>query len=244
MRPHVVKKIGLLGVLALCAVFFIMKKSIGRADEAHARLGEPEWAAHHEQVLRSPQRQSSKVVVAGDSIIEILASDTEACRNSIGPYQPLWLGFSGDTTSNLLWRLEHGELEGVRPEAVVLLIGTNNTRKSRIGFWSTQSDADGVLKTVQIIHDKLPNTHVVVFSIMPTAQWNWKEHKDMEINQRVSSLLRGYNYATWIDISRLFQTDHRELDRTLFMDQVHPNHTGRVRLCNAIGEAISPYMNR
>jgi len=43
------------------------------------------------------------------------------------PRKALNLGFSGDTTAHLLWRLDHGEVDGLHPKAVVLLIGTNNT---------------------------------------------------------------------------------------------------------------------
>ena len=35
-------------------------------------------------------------------------------------------GWGADTTQNILWRLNNGELDGVNPKVIVLLAGTNN----------------------------------------------------------------------------------------------------------------------
>ena len=45
------------------------------------------------------------------------------------------LGIGGDRTQHVLWRLDNGNIDGIKPKLAVLMIGTNNsaarTRPSR-----------------------------------------------------------------------------------------------------------------
>jgi len=41
------------------------------------------------------------------------------------------LGFPGDRTQNVLWRIQNGAIDGISPTLVTLMIGTNNIHESK-----------------------------------------------------------------------------------------------------------------
>ena len=88
------------------------------------------WMPRHERVKALAAKGGYPVVFIGDSITHRWEKPGKAAWDAnfgSGDYRALNLGFSGDSTENVLWRLDNGELDGLDPKAVVLMIGTNNT---------------------------------------------------------------------------------------------------------------------
>jgi beta-glucosidase len=75
------------------------------------------------------------------------------------------MGFSGDKTQHLLWRIEHGEIDNMSPEYTILLIGTNNAED-----YTADEIANGVNAIIDIIEEKLPNTHLILHRIFPRGE--------------------------------------------------------------------------
>ena len=85
------------------------------------------WMPRHEEKLAA-RASDPELVFLGDSITQGWEGEgAEAFEATFGQWRTLNLGFSGDRTENVLWRLEHGEVEGIDPKLVVMMIGTNNT---------------------------------------------------------------------------------------------------------------------
>ena len=76
-------------------------------------------------------------------------------------FRLLNLGCAGDTTQNVLWRLDHGELDGYRTRGVALMIGTNNSEPAG-------EIADGIKAIVRKILEKQPEAKVVLMPIFPS----------------------------------------------------------------------------
>jgi hypothetical protein len=99
------------------------------------RLREAWWAKRHNALLEQIKANPNVgLLLLGDSITQ----NYEKTKTPDENFQPTWqrfygpraalnAGFSGDRTEHVLWRLGHGEIDGIRPRAVLLLIGTNNT---------------------------------------------------------------------------------------------------------------------
>ncbi len=68
------------------------------------------------------------------------------------------LGFNGDGTEEVLWRLQHEEIDGIRPKVAVVMIGTNNsgTRKA-----PPEQTAAGVQAILTVLRAHLPETKIL-----------------------------------------------------------------------------------
>jgi beta-glucosidase len=129
--------------------------------EAHAKLVE------HVQANRGP----TDVLLVGDSITQQWGSVLErkplnaAWQKHFSRYQTVNLGIAGDKTQNVLWRLDHGGVEGLQPRLVVLLIGNNNmfyTRETGVA-----AAAQGIKACVENLRVKLPDAELIVATIFP-----------------------------------------------------------------------------
>jgi lysophospholipase L1-like esterase len=79
-------------------------------------------------------------------------------------------GWGADSTQNVLWRLEHGELDGIHPKIVVLMIGTNNVSghlPNGPNDEAVDDIADGIKAIVDSIRQKAPEAKIVLMGITP-----------------------------------------------------------------------------
>ena len=109
-----------------------------------------------------------RVVFLGDSITQGWGGEGRAeWESRFAPLVAANLGIGGDRTQNILWRIQHGALDGLRPELVVLKIGVNNLWEE-VFQCGPDRVADGVAACVVAIRAKCPATEVLVLGILPT----------------------------------------------------------------------------
>lgn len=210
------------------------------------------WMERHEQKLGRVHQGNCHLLFIGDSITQNY--------EKIGPapdelFNPTWeffygarqtinLGFSGDETEHVLWRLDHGEVDGIRPKVTVLLIGTNNTNNHR--DWTAVQTLAGIEAVVDDLHKRLPKTKVLIIGILPTDLGKDKSDKDSEINASLGHDYAHSKFVTVLDISQSFYKNGR-LDTTLFYDTrfspphgaLHPDTHGQGKLAAAIEPTLS-----
>jgi lysophospholipase L1-like esterase len=141
--------------------------------------------------------EKAQVIFIGDSITqgwEGAGKDVwahyYAARNALN------LGISGDRTQHVLWRLEHGNLDGLKPKAAVVMIGTNNSN----GEDNTPGQiVDGVTAIVKKLREKLPDTKVILVAIFPRNEnYSPQRGKILEVNQVLRKLADNQN-VYWSD---------------------------------------------
>jgi lysophospholipase L1-like esterase len=206
----------------------------------------PDWMARHERNIRLIQKVQPDLVFIGDSITqELLAKggyfgDVNAvwkqyfvCRRAFN------LGAFGDTTANVLWRLENGEIDGIDPELVVVLIGTNDI--GPVHHLSPEQTAEGIKEIASLVHAKLPAAKILIVGLLP------KQFNDSS-REKVNSLLGKVGWsalnASYVDISESLMADGK-IDPSLFVEQnhrkplLHPNEAGWNRMATALVPQIS-----
>jgi len=82
--------------------------------------------------------------------------------------QGLALGIAGDTTANLLWRLQHGELpDELSSKVWWILIGSNDL--GRTGCSSEEETVLGILRVAEYVHARQPDHVIVLQGILPRS---------------------------------------------------------------------------
>jgi lysophospholipase L1-like esterase len=176
--------------------------------------------------LRETARSAKDVrlVFLGDSITYLWKDHPALWNERYGPYKAIALGIPGDRTNQLLWRLQHGELDGLSPKLVVLMIGTNN-------LWEPLMErswvADGIGQVVRELRVRLPKTKVLLLGILPTqhdADFPLRA-RIKAINELVARVDDGKN-VRFLDMGERFLEPDGTLSAEVMPNFVHPSAKG------------------
>lgn len=189
------------------------------------RKNEAWWKQRHEAKAAEARRGGHEVVFIGDSITQGWEGPGKAVWDRFyGKRKALNLGFSGDRTEHVLWRLMNGEMEDVDPKLFVLMIGTNNTGHRQDDPADT---ALGVKLIIDLLRDRCPEAKILLLGVFPRDEK--PDGRLRQINDAVNSRLSTYADGTqvrWLDLSGKFLTDDGILTREVMPDFLHPKGPG------------------
>ena len=199
------------------------------------------WTPRHEKKLQDARAlgKQAQVVFIGDSI-------TEGWEKSGAPVwdqhyknlNALALGFGGDRTENVLWRLQHGEVDALAPQVAVLMFGTNNTGHRKEDPATT---AAGIRRNIDELRQRLPDTRILLLAIFPRGAGADDELR--RINDRVNAIIAGYadnQHVYYLDIGKSFLQPDGTLSKEIMPDLLHPNQKGY----EIWAEAMAPTLNQ
>lgn len=184
------------------------------------------WDDRHKLINRRAAEAGEKaqVIFIGDSITHGWEGEGKdvwakyyAHRNALN------LGISGDRTQHVLWRFENGNLEGIKPKAAVIMIGTNNSN----GEDNTPGQiVDGVTAIVKKLREKLPDTKVVLLAIFPRSEnFSAQRGKILQVNQ-VLRKLADQRDIFWVDFGHRFVDEEGLIPASLMPDYLHLTKRG------------------
>jgi len=199
------------------------------ADEGAVKMGGDKgkgFLARHEGFLKDLKAKDGKVGVlfVGDSITDgWRGGGKEVFAKAYGNDEPLNIGIGGDRTQHVIWRLENGEVEGISPKVAVLMIGTNN-----LGGNTNEEIVKGVTKTVDVLHEKLPHTKVLLLAIFPRDEKpdTEKRTRIKAINEELAKLDDGGKTVKYLDIGPKFLAEDGTLTAEVMKDHLHPTPKG------------------
>ena len=208
-----------------------------------------DWWQRHADVLACPT-SDPEIVLIGDSITHFWGGppDTpnftprgeKAFTETFGDHAVLNLGYGWDRTQNVLWRLDHGELDGRHPKWAIVNIGTNNFTGTQNARENTPEEiTEGVRQILLRIRAKSPLTKIILMGIFPHGETpqNPLREKAAELNKRLAEFGKTKG-ITFLDISsRLTRTDG-SISREMMSDFLHPSEAGYQIWGEAVSEVI------
>lgn len=179
----------------------------------------------HKSFLRQAARGDVDLLFLGDSITEHFQSGGKPVWNSeFSAWRTANFGIAGDTTQGVYRRINEGELDGIHPKVVVLLIGTNNIST---GTQPPEAIAADIKTVVRAIRQKLPQTKVLLLGIFPRGPDPDAPVRQTikEINARLSNLEDG-TAVRFLDIGDKFLDDRGRISPDVMPDYLHLSEKG------------------
>jgi lysophospholipase L1-like esterase len=202
---------------------------IGPADRPAARSDRNSRLAH-EQLLAKARQGRIDVYFVGDSITrrwgatdypELLAH----WRATFFGWNAANFGWGADGTQNILWRLEHGELDGVNPRVIVVLAGTNNVGTMPGGEAKIAGVVRGIRAIVETCRRKAPAATVILTAIFPRNDEAAVLPEIRAINARLAQLADG-RAVRFLDVNGGLADRDGRLVAGMMHDGLHPTVKG------------------
>jgi lysophospholipase L1-like esterase len=147
-------------------------------------------------------------------------------------------GIAGDTTQGVLWRLQNGEGQGYQPKGIMLMIGTNNTRRN-----SASEIAEGVAADVAEMRKDFPDAEILLLGIFPrSTPTNSVRTKITEINTIISRLDDG-KHVFYLDIGGKFLAADGTIPKDIMSDGLHPTTQGYEIWAEAVKDPLTRMLN-
>ncbi len=219
-------KLILITALSLISIPFSLaeKPTVEAADKPAHRLKHKWWKHRHQHKLAAAQNTKVELLFIGDSITHGWENKgRELWKQYYAPRKAFNLGYSGDRTQHVLWRLENGEMKGMKPKVAVIMIGTNNTGHS---MQKAEETAQGIKAIISSIQKISPKTHILLLAIFPRG-----EHPDHQMrvrNTEINDIIKTYanDKITYLDISSKLLTEDGILTKKVMPDRLHPQGDG------------------
>jgi lysophospholipase L1-like esterase len=195
------------------------------------------FAKSHESFVAIAKKGEAQVVFLGDSITAGWNGNGKEVFNEYAKYNAANFGIGGDRVQHVLWRVENGEFEGIKPKAVVLMIGTNN---AGVAENSPEQIAAGIKNIIDAIHKRSPDSKVLVLAIFPRGP-NPADVNRVK-NEKVNAIIAKFDDGKkvhFFDIGAKFLKPDGTLEKSVMPDLLHLNAASYQVEADAIREKLA-----
>ena len=197
------------------------------------------WQDRHKSMNERVKKGNVDLLMIGDSITHGWEGDgKDVWKQFYEKRNAVNLGIGGDQTQHVLWRLDHGNIDGIQPKLAVLMIGTNN-----VGCGNPKEIAAGVKAIVEKLRTKLPQMKVLVLAIFPRGA----DTKDggRQVNSKANEIIANLadnKDVFFLDIGPKFLDKDGTLPHDIMPDLLHPNPKGYQIWAEAIEPSVKKLM--
>lgn len=201
------------------------------------------WIIVHKQFVERSKQGGVDIVFIGDSITkgwkQASASDWAGPGAAL---QAVNYGIGGDTTRQVLWRIDHGMLDGISPRLVVLMIGTNNLYSDH-NAGTNEEIVDGVKAVLLRVRAKAPAARVLLLGVLPRQTKSWCD-RIVALNGLLAGL-GSPGRVEFHDAGAGFVGENGRLNPELYAkDLVHLNAAGYEVLNTAVKPLVRDLLAR
>ena len=236
------------GVVMLMITTPSVARDVSKATTPDSRALKGNWweKRHRQKLAEIAAKSAIDVVFLGDSIINFweerhLSSWTKWTDKL--PASVLNLGFSGDRTENVIWRIQNGELDGYKAKVIVLMVGTNNAGHLKEADEPASNIAAGIRTILDLLRVRQPAAKIVLCAILPRARErdviDGVCARNLETNVLVRKFCDGKD-VIWCDFGNEFLAARGKVDQELMTDYLHPSDAGY----EVFGSAVWPVVLR
>lgn len=205
------------------------------------------WQLRHQELLRrtatAREKHDLDVLFVGDSITQGWTSEGEGkpvWDKTWAPLKAANYGIGGDSTRQVLWRLNRGEVDGIAPKVIVLMIGTNNLYGDQ-NAGTEEEIARGIAAVADALRHKLPQSRILLLSILP-RQNDFFCDRIRKINAITRKLDNGSTVRV-LDMADQFQLAPGKVRPELFKnDQLHLVTKGYETWAQTMGPLLKQMM--
>lgn len=197
--------------------------------------------SRHNQKLKEAKSGDFDLVMIGDSITHSWDAQKDF-KKIFQNIRVLNLGFAGDRTQNVLWRIQNGALENVSPKVVTMMIGTNHLHNKRKNHQPDET-ADivlGIQEVIKEIQKRLPDSKIILFSVFPRkdpAEYG----RVKELNKKLPKLADD-RQIFHEDINDVFLNQSGQISKNLYSrDGLHLTQQGYATWGNALLPILKKY---
>jgi lysophospholipase L1-like esterase len=209
------KCVVLRGLGVLCLLTTGLPACAQGPETAVPKPREGQWMELHRRFLDRARQGKVDLLFLGDSITQGW-NDNAVWKRFYGPRNAANFGIGGDRTQHVLWRIQNGELEGIEPKVVVLMIGTNNASSG-----TPDEIAQGVTAIVEELRHRLPKARILLLGVFPRAEKpNALRDKLASVNTKIAKVDDG-SHVKFLDIGKSFVNEDGTISPEIMPDYLH-----------------------
>lgn len=230
----------ILSALLLTAMSALAADAPTNVATTPAQRLEPGSQQRHARFNEISKQGTAQLVFLGDSITQGWEGAGKATwEKHWASMNAAGFGIGGDRTEHVLWRLDNGNFDGLKPKVIVLMIGTNNTgHQGRDGYkCSAEDTASGVKAILGKLQTKCPDARIVLLAIFPRGA-NADDALRKQ-NDATNAIIKGYvddKKVFFMDIGSKFMQPDSTLSPEIMPDKLHLSPKGY----DIWAEAIEP----
>ncbi|MHC4533631.1 MAG: platelet-activating factor acetylhydrolase IB subunit [Planctomycetota bacterium] len=227
-----------IGVVILSAIApAVGAEKHSAVDPAHRHSW---WTLRHWAVNERIKQGNVDMIFIGDSITHSWeGGGKEVWQKYYGHRNAVNMGFSGDRTQHVLWRLDNGNIDGISPKVAVIMIGTNNSNRDDN---TAEEIADGMIAICKKLRAKLPRTKILLLAVFPRAEKPCPQREKIAKANKIASKIADGRMIHYLDIGPKFLEPDESISKEIMPDYLHLTPKGYKIWARAIEPTVTKLM--